>query len=636
MRYWAALILPLFLSGAALGTVQTMLFGVPKFVGGSSTATSFAEPRFVANQGLGEPGSRFGHMLALISALVLLLSSVPTIAEPPINDDCQNPLDIVDGSYDFSTIDALTDGPDGSSCVTFGSEQTWNDIWYRYVAPIDGILVISTCGTVNYDSRIIVYTGDCENLVEYACNDDGAGCPGYSSYLLCHCVAGAEYLVRVGGYSEGNTGTGSFGIKSSPPCESTCPSEASFELELCGDDNNNGCGGAGGADGIAEVLEPGTPICGAWHCDGMHRDTDWYSVTVPEPGGLITAELFSSDRVIGYVFLARESCPSNVISYSFGGCPTPLNSAWLDPGEYRIIVAPGFDQVIECGDSGGTDLYTLTVDVTDGGVTVPNNDLCETAEVIANGTWPFSTLLAGTDGPPDSPDDCGVFGSGIGADIWYRYTASCEGLVTVSTCDSADFDTRLEIWEGGCGGALIACNDDGDECAGYTSAVSFSGVCGVEYLIRLGGYQGKWGTGDLTITCEGTCDCNDNGSPDQEDLDLGTSQDCDANGIPDECDLVAGGIDADCNENGILDVCDIGDGNFVDASGDGILDICQCDLHPEACCPGDLDGDGMVAGADLSIVLGAWGTDDPVADLDGDGLVSGTDLAMVLGAWGDC
>ncbi|HMN96893.1 MAG TPA: right-handed parallel beta-helix repeat-containing protein [Phycisphaerales bacterium] len=51
-------------------------------------------------------------------------------------------------------------------------------------------------------------------------------------------------------------------------------------------------------------------------------------------------------------------------------------------------------------------------------------------------------------------------------------------------------------------------------------------------------------------------------------------------------------------------------------------------------CIGDLDGDGAVDGADLGLLLGAWGT--AAADLDGDGVVDGADLGLLLGAWGGC
>lgn len=61
-------------------------------------------------------------------------------------------------------------------------------------------------------------------------------------------------------------------------------------------------------------------------------------------------------------------------------------------------------------------------------------------------------------------------------------------------------------------------------------------------------------------------------------------------------------------------------------------------LVPEAQdVPGDLTGDGIVDGADLAVLLGAWGPcedcDACPADLTGDCDVSGDDLAILLGEW---
>ncbi|MBX3355522.1 MAG: VCBS repeat-containing protein [Phycisphaeraceae bacterium] len=51
----------------------------------------------------------------------------------------------------------------------------------------------------------------------------------------------------------------------------------------------------------------------------------------------------------------------------------------------------------------------------------------------------------------------------------------------------------------------------------------------------------------------------------------------------------------------------------------------------------DLDGDGVVGGADLALLLGSWGpvTDKParLCDLNNDGVVNGADLAILLGEW---
>ncbi len=53
--------------------------------------------------------------------------------------------------------------------------------------------------------------------------------------------------------------------------------------------------------------------------------------------------------------------------------------------------------------------------------------------------------------------------------------------------------------------------------------------------------------------------------------------------------------------------------------------------------PADLDGDGAVNGADLAVLLAAWGPCPPKgscpADLDGSGAVDGGDLAALLSAW---
>jgi len=47
----------------------------------------------------------------------------------------------------------------------------------------------------------------------------------------------------------------------------------------------------------------------------------------------------------------------------------------------------------------------------------------------------------------------------------------------------------------------------------------------------------------------------------------------------------------------------------------------------------DLDGDGAVGATDLGILLGLWGSRDPLADLDCNGLVEGGDLAYLLSRW---
>jgi len=71
--------------------------------------------------------------------------------------------------------------------------------------------------------------------------------------------------------------------------------------------------------------------------------------------------------------------------------------------------------------------------------------------------------------------------------------------------------------------------------------------------------------------------------------------------------------------------------NVNDVDNDGVPD--DCGGAPT----GDLNGDGIVDGADLGILLAAWGACPMrgacIADLYGDGAVDGADLGILLANW---
>jgi hypothetical protein len=52
-------------------------------------------------------------------------------------------------------------------------------------------------------------------------------------------------------------------------------------------------------------------------------------------------------------------------------------------------------------------------------------------------------------------------------------------------------------------------------------------------------------------------------------------------------------------------------------------------------CQGDFDGNDVVNGADLGVLLAQWGSTGS-ADLNGDGTVNGADLGTLLSKWGTC
>lgn len=72
-------------------------------------------------------------------------------------------------------------------------------------------------------------------------------------------------------------------------------------------------------------------------------------------------------------------------------------------------------------------------------------------------------------------------------------------------------------------------------------------------------------------------------------------------------------------------------GQFTDLNGSPANRLAEYVACPATSVVGDVNGDGAVDAADLSILLGAWGSADPAADLNGDGTVDASDLSILLG-----
>lgn len=199
------------------------------------------------------------------------------------------------------------------------------------------------------------------------------------------------------------------------------------------------------------------------------------------------------------------------------------------------------------------------------------NDTCANAKAIGNGAFDFDLNGALTHGPQNANCVDGAQ-STLDSDLWYLYTATCDGTFTASTCDGTTFDTTLLLYKGSAcptnASTLITCNDNREGCGnGKQSRVKTCVKTGDKLYIQLAGVNGDIGAGKLTTSCTAS---------------LG------------------------------------GDGEVV------------------CVCLGDANGDGLIDGADIAIVLGEWGRTTDAADLDGSGLVDGSDLAMVLGNWGSC
>ncbi len=148
----------------------------------------------------------------------------------------------------------------------------------------------------------------------------------------------------------------------------------------------------------------------------------------------------------------------------------------------------------------------------------PENDDCVNPIDLFDGVLDYNTTDATTDGLPHTVCQ---FDDQTWHDIWYDYTATCTGNLTLSTCQEeggdAFYDTDLVIYDtAACDTAncppgddlLLRCNDDAaGTCTAtgtpFASRLRVPVVQGQCYKVRVGGWQeGDSGFGQLSVECE--------------------------------------------------------------------------------------------------------------------------------------
>ena len=134
---------------------------------------------------------------------------------------------------------------------------------------------------------------------------------------------------------------------------------------------------------------------------------------------------------------------------------------------------------------------------------IGGSDSCATPDVlIGSGPFLFDNLFAttGTEGQAEAA--CSFFGfTTVDQDVWFKWTATASGIMTLDTCGLSSVDTKIAIYQASscpAAGSAIGCNDDA--CPGFQSTVQAPVVAGQDYLIQLGTYPGAGGgQGTFTI-----------------------------------------------------------------------------------------------------------------------------------------
>jgi hypothetical protein len=252
------------------------------------------------------------------------------------------------------------------------------------------------------------------------------------------------------------------------------------------------------------VTTPGTTVSattdGSSSCGGTNDV--WYCFTprCPQP---ITVSTCGSPSATDTVLSVHTACPGttanevvcNDDALPGSACPGSLASS------VTFTPVAGQTYYFRVATLGAAGPFQITLNQALAGP--PSNDPCAAPLVALNGVTPFTTCGATAVGPNACVN--------IQHDIWYRYLSTCTGPLTISLCGSS-FDTALAVYTGACSNlCLIACNDDnGPQCSGTASSVTFYTGANVPYMIRVGGNAvGQYGSGLLAIFCTSGSPSND-------------------------------------------------------------------------------------------------------------------------------
>ncbi len=418
---------------------------------------------------------RFKSKVLLVCVLALLLGTSRLAMGAPANDNCSNAQSVGNVTdLAFDTTLATFDGP--------GHATISPNIWYVYTATCNGCVTISLCDS-SFDTHVAIYDGSScyptsSDMIES--NDDFCD---RKSQMTFPVTSGNQYLIEVGGYSFEDIGEGLLSIS----CDS----------QMCQPSNDD----CQDADWIGNVTN--LPFCttcatfdGPGHC--IDSSNIWFLYTAPETCDVV-------------VSLCGSDFDTMLAVYDGSSC-NPAESDLIDCnddsscGNESIVIfaaTAGNDYLIEVGGYSAEDVGHGVISIhCKGWEPWPwpwpwpsTNDDCQDAKPVGNVTnLAFDTTQATFDGP-------GLFMTS--PNIWYCYTATCTGVVTIDLCGSS-YDTKLAVYKGcGCyptSSDIVASNDD--DCA-QQSRVTFPVTAGEKFLIEVGGYGSSTGEGVMSIRCVG-------------------------------------------------------------------------------------------------------------------------------------
>jgi hypothetical protein len=203
-----------------------------------------------------------------LKAFVFMLGLAATLAAPG------SALAAAPANDDFAAAEELTGYSDVARTTNEEATKEPNEpnhggpsgasIWYRWTAPADGNVVVSTCES-DFDTLVGVYTGTAVgSLTQIAANDNGCGMGRLQSRLSFQATIGTTYSLAIDGFG-GDSGLVDLTVDVPPANDNF-----SAALPISGE--------VGSVDGttLGATNQPGEPVFG--------RRSVWFSWTAPSSG----------------------------------------------------------------------------------------------------------------------------------------------------------------------------------------------------------------------------------------------------------------------------------------------------------------------------------------------------------------
>ena len=260
-----------------------------------------------------------------------------------INDECFQATIIGEGSHSIDTTQATTgtDPVPVDTCPGTALGEVLFDVWYSFEVPESGLMTITTCDTVNFDTDVIVYSGTCDNLSPLACHGDSPAClvqgTGNSWNTVLADVpvtSGETLLIRIGGYGDQDLGSGTFELSLAPPPP---PPPPAIPHDECSDAKPATVGlNPLETTGGSTSPEPYSSITGCSALGQMNSDV-WFRWVSPEDGviHLRTCEIvdFDTDLVV-YTGecgdLSQRACSGDESNCTLSGTGMPSYNSRIE------------------------------------------------------------------------------------------------------------------------------------------------------------------------------------------------------------------------------------------------------------------------------------------------------------------